>query len=250
MNTIRTIIIEDEAPARDLLRHYLKDHSDIEIVAECQDGFTGLKAISEHKPDLIFLDIQMPKLTGFEMLEVTEERPEVIFTTAYDQFALRAFELNAADYLLKPFHKERLGEAIQKVRDNMSAGTTAKKPVNELISKRPENSAPLSRIVVRKATAINIIPLEKIRYVAAEDDYVMIYHTEGKALKQQTMKFYEDNLPHEDFVRVHRSFIIRISEIKKIEPYGKDNHVAVLHGGEKIPVSRSGFSHLKEELGF
>lgn len=250
MNTIRTIIIEDEAPARDLLRHYLKDHSDIEIVAECQDGFTGLKAISEHKPDLIFLDIQMPKLTGFEMLEVTEERPEVIFTTAYDQFALRAFELNAADYLLKPFHKERLGEALQKVRDKMSAGTIARKPVNELIAKRPENGAPLSRIVVRKATAINIIPLEKIRYVAAEDDYVMIYHTEGKALKQQTMKFYEDNLPHEDFVRVHRSFIIRISEIKKIEPYGKDNHVAVLHGGEKIPVSRSGFSHLKEELGF
>jgi len=250
MNTIRTIIIEDEAPARDLLRHYLKDHSDIEIVAECQDGFTGLKAISGHKPDLIFLDIQMPKLTGFEMLEVTEERPEVIFTTAYDQFALRAFELNAADYLLKPFHKDRLGEALQKVRDKMSAGATARKPVNELIAKRPENSAPLSRIVVRKATAINIIPLEKIRYVAAEDDYVMIYHTEGKALKQQTMKFYEDNLPHEDFVRVHRSFIIRISEIKKIEPYGKDIHVAVLHGGEKIPVSRSGFSHLKEELGF
>jgi two-component system LytT family response regulator len=250
MNTIRTIIIEDESPARDLLKHYLKDYADIEVVAECQDGFTGLKSITELKPDLIFLDIQMPKLTGFEMLEVVEERPEVIFTTAYDQFALKAFELNAADYLLKPFHKDRLSEAIQKVRDKMTAGSSAKKPVSELISKRPENSAPISRIVVRKANAINIIPLEKIRYVAAEDDYVMIYHTEGKALKQQTMKYYEDNLPNDDFVRVHRSFIVRVSEIKKIEPYGKDNHVAILHSGEKIPVSRSGFSHLKEELGF
>lgn len=250
MNTIRTIIIEDESPARDLLRYYLKDHSDIEIIAECPDGFTGLKTITDLKPDLIFLDIQMPKLTGFEMLELIEEKPEIIFTTAYDEFAIKAFELNAADYLLKPFHKERLQEAIQKVREKMAAGNVSKKAVADLISKRPENSAPISRIVVRKANAINIIPIEKIRYVAAEDDYVMIYHLDGKALKQQTMKYYEDNLPHEDFVRVHRSYILRISEIKKIEPYGKDNHVAVLHGGEKIPVSRSGFSHLKEELGF
>jgi len=250
MAKIKVIIIEDEAPARDILKHYLKDHSDIEIVAECQDGFEGLKSITEFKPDLVFLDIQMPKLSGFEMLEVIDERPEIIFTTAFDQFALKAFELNAVDYLLKPFHKERLTEALLKVREKIQSGATLKPPLSELLSKQPESSAPLSRIVVRKANAINIISVEKIKYVAAEDDYVMIYHSEGKALKQQTMKYYEDNLPHKDFIRVHRSFIVRVSEIKKIEPYGKDNHIAILHSGERIPVSRSGFSNLKKELEF
>lgn len=250
MIKIRTIIIEDEAPARDLLKHYLTEVPEIEIVAECPDGFAGLKSITELKPDLIFLDIQMPKLTGFEMLEVIEERPEIIFTTAYDQFALKAFELNAADYLLKPFHKERLKEAVKKVSEKLLSGKSFRQPVSGLLSRRPENAAPLTRVVVRKANAINIIPVERIKYVAAEDDYVMIYHSEGKALKQQTMKYYEDSLPKNDFVRVHRSFIVRVSEIKKIEPYGKDTHIAVLHTGEKIPVSRAGFKQLKEELRF
>ncbi|HUX96101.1 MAG TPA: LytTR family transcriptional regulator DNA-binding domain-containing protein [Bacteroidales bacterium] len=250
MKKIRTIIIEDEAPARDLLKHYLKEFEEIEIISECEDGFTGLKTITDLKPDLIFLDIQMPKLTGFEMLELIDERPEVIFTTAYDQFALKAFELNAADYLLKPFHKERLREAVLKVVEKLASGKSEKPPLSEILSIKPENLVPLTRIVVRKANAINIIPVDKIKYVAAEDDYVMIYHSEGKALKQQTMKYYDENLPKDDFIRVHRSFIVRLAEIKKIEPYGKDNHIAVLHSGEKIPVSRSGFSHLKEELKF
>ncbi|MCX6325668.1 MAG: LytTR family transcriptional regulator DNA-binding domain-containing protein [Bacteroidia bacterium] len=250
MKKLRTIIIEDEAPARELLKHYLKDYNEIELVAECPDGFAGLKSISEMKPDLVFLDIQMPKLTGFEMLEVLEERPEIIFTTAYDQFAIKAFELNAIDYLLKPFHKERLKESIDKAIEKIGSGKGDQKSASLLLSKRPEPSSPVTRIVVRKANSIIIIPVDQIRYVAAEDDYVMIYHSAGKALKQQTMKFYEDNLPKADFVRIHRSYIVKVGEINRIEPYGKDNHIAILHSGDKLPVSRAGYKHLKEELNF
>ncbi|MFA5817778.1 MAG: LytTR family transcriptional regulator DNA-binding domain-containing protein [Bacteroidales bacterium] len=250
MKKLRTIIIEDEAPARELLKHYLKDYNEIEVIAECPDGFAGLKSISEMKPDLVFLDIQMPKLTGFEMLEVLEERPEIIFTTAYDQFAIKAFELNAVDYLLKPYHKERLKEAINKVVEKTGSGKSDQKSASQLLSKRPEQSSPVSRIVVRKANSINIIPVDQVRYVEAQDDYVMIYHSTGKALKQQTMKFYEDNLPKVDFVRIHRSYIVKVEEIKRIEPYGKDNHIAILHSGDKLPVSRAGYKHLKEELNF
>ena len=250
MNKIRTLIIEDEVPAREILQSYLKEIPEIEVIGEAHDGFSGLKAIAELKPDLIFLDIQMPKLTGFEMLELIEERPEIIFTTAYDQFALKAFELNAVDYLMKPFHKERLIDAVQKAAGKLNNDKANKPPVSEILAKKPANFAPLSRIVVKKANAINIIPIDNIRYFAAEDDYVMIYYTDGKALKQQTMKYFEDNLPEELFVRTHRSYIVKISEIKKIEPYGKDNHVAILNSGERIPVSKSGFALLKGELDF
>jgi two-component system, LytTR family, response regulator len=250
MKRLRTIIIEDELPARELLKHYLKNHNEIDIVAECHDGFAGLKSISEMKPDLIFLDIQMPKLTGFEMLEVLDERPEIIFTTAYDQFAIKAFELNALDYLLKPYHEERLKEAINKAVEKINGGNRDTRSASQLISKKPEMSSPVNRIVVRKANSINIIPVDQVKYVEAQDDYVMVYHSTGKALKQQTMKYYEDNLSKNDFVRIHRSYIVRIEEIKRIEPYGKDNHVAILHSGDKLPVSRAGYKHLKEELNF
>jgi two-component system, LytTR family, response regulator len=250
MTKLRTIIIDDEAPARELMKHYLMEFEEIEVIAECSDGFGGLKSISELKPDLVFLDIQMPKLTGFELLEVLEEKPEIIFTTAFDQFAIKAFELNAVDYLLKPFHKERLKESISKAYNKIHSGNGNRKAGEELITKRPDSFSPLNRVVIRKANSISIIPVDQIRYVSAEDDYVMIYHTNGKALKQQTMKYYEDNLPKTDFVRIHRSYIVRIGEIKRIEPYGKDNHIAILHSGDKLPVSRAGYKHLKEELNF
>jgi two-component system LytT family response regulator len=250
MKKIRTVIVEDEAPARDILKHYLKEYAEIEIIAECADGFSGLKTITELKPDLVFLDIQMPRLTGFEMIEVMTEKPVVIFTTAYDQFALKAFELNAIDYLLKPFPKERLRVAVLKAEEKIGNSREAEKPLNRLLEKFPEPPSPLNRIVVRKGNNINIIPVEQIRYVQAEDDYVMIHHKEGKALKPQTMKFYEENLPKKNFVRIHRSYIVRVEEINKLEPYTKDNHIAVLHSGEKLPVSRSGYKLLKDELNF
>jgi two-component system, LytTR family, response regulator len=250
MEKIRILIIDDETPARELIKHYLKEVESIEVIAECSDGFSGLKSISALKPDLVFLDIQMPRLTGIELVEVLTEKPEIIFTTAYDQFAIRAFELNAVDYLMKPFEKRRFLGAVKKAIDKIRAGVGNKQPANELLSKKPESASPVNRIVVRKANSINIIPVDHIRYVEAEDDYVMIFHSNGKALKQQTMQFYEDNLPKSDFVRIHRSYIVKVEEIKQIEPYGKDNHIAILHSGDKLPVSRSGYKHLKEELNF
>jgi two-component system, LytTR family, response regulator len=251
MKKIRTVIIEDETPAREILKYYLKDFPDIEIIAECADGFCGLKTISTMKPELVFLDIQMPRLTGFELIEVMTEKPVIIFTTAYDQYAIKAFEMNAIDYLLKPFPKERLRSAIQKAVEKI--GKPKEKEQDspmELIGNLPKSQVSLNRIVVRKGNAINLITVDQIRYIEAQDDYVMIYHSAGKALKQQSMKYYEENLPGSDFVRVHRTFIVKVSEIKRIEPYGKDNHVAILNSGEKLPVSRAGYKHLKEELNF
>jgi two-component system LytT family response regulator len=250
MEKIRTVIIEDEAPAREIIKYYLKELDYIDVIAECTDGFSGLKTISLMKPELVFLDIQMPRLTGIELLEVVTEKPEVIFTTAYDQFAIRAFELNAVDYLLKPFPKRRFLDAVKKAADKIQSGAGNKEPASQLLAKKPEQASPVNRIVVRKGNAINLIPVEQIRYVEAQDDYVMIHHINGKALKQQTMKFYEDNLSKTDFVRIHRSYIVRVEEIKRIEPYGKENHVAILQSGDKLPVSRAGFRQLKEELNF
>jgi len=250
MEKIKILIIDDETPARELIKHYLKEVDSIEVIAECADGFSGLKAITAMKPDLVFLDIQMPRLTGIEMVEVLTEKPEIIFTTAYDQFAIRAFELNAVDYLMKPFPKRRFLDAVNKAIEKIRSGKGNKEPASQLLSKKPETSSPVNRIVVRKGNAINLIPVEQIRYVEAQDDYVMIFHSSGKALKQQTMKFYEDNLPKADFVRIHRSYIVKVEAIKGIEPYGKDNHIAILHSGDKLPVSRVGYKHLKKELNF
>jgi two-component system LytT family response regulator len=250
MNKIRTVIIEDETPAREILKHYLKDYPEIDIIAECADGFCGLKTISTSKPDLVFLDIQMPRLTGFELIEVMTEKPVIIFTTAYDQFAIKAFEMNAIDYLLKPFPKERLRNAVHKAIEKIGKSKEAETPQRNLLENISGSMSPLNRIVVRKGNAINLIPVDHVRYIEAQDDYVMVYHTGGKALKQQTMKFYEENLPVTDFVRVHRSYIIKVTEINRIEPYGKENHVAILHSGDKLPVSKAGYRHLKEELNF
>jgi len=250
MEKIRIAIIDDEAPARELIKHYLNELDYVEVIAECADGFSGLKMISSMKPDLVFLDIQMPRLTGIELVEVLTEKPEIIFSTAYDQFAVRAFELNAVDYLLKPFQKRRFLEAVNKAIDKIHSGKGNKEPANQILKKKPDSSSPVSRVVVRKGNAINLIPVEQIKYVEAQDDYVMIYHSEGKALKQETMKYYEENLPTADFIRIHRSYIVKVLEIKLIEPYGKDTHVAILHSGDKIPVSRAGYKHLKEELNF
>jgi two-component system, LytTR family, response regulator len=250
MEKIKIVIIDDEAPGRELIKHYLKEVDSIEIIGECADGFSGLKTISLLKPDLVFLDIQMPRLTGIELVEVLTEKPEIIFTTAYDQFAIRAFELNAVDYLMKPFEKRRFLEAVKKAIGKIRSSTGEKEPASQLLAKKPENPSPVNRIVVRKGNAINIIPVDEIKYVESQDDYVMIHHASGKALKQQTMKFFEENLPKTDFVRIHRAYIVNVAEIKQIEPYGKDNHVAILNTGDKLPVSRSGYKQLKEDLGF
>lgn len=245
---IKALIIEDEEPGRALIKHYLSKHHEIDLVGECSDGYCGLKAIRELKPDLVFLDIQMPKLTGFELIEVLDERPEIIFTTAFDEYAIQAFDINAVDYLLKPFPENRFDNAVFKAIARIKEGSDNDSSGQSLKIERPEGSPVLSRIVVRKGSGISIIPVSNILYLEAEDDYVMIWHKEGKALKQQTMKYYEKNLPENEFVRIHRSFIVCIEQIARIEPYGKDTYKAILKNESRLPVSRTGYKNIRGKI--
>lgn len=253
MNKKRIIIVEDERPARDLLKNYLAEFPEMELVGEYDNGFDGLKAINEIQPDAIFLDVQMPKLTGFELLEVLDHQPEVIFTTAYDQFAIRAFERNAVDYLLKPFSKERFKEAILKLNSRLDAkeGDSKEESGIEKIRQHfAESDQKLNRVVIKKSGKIHVISTGDINYLEAQDDYVMVYTDEGRFLKQQTMKYFEQHLDNQQFVRVHRSYIANISRIERIEPYEKSNFILILKDGNKVPVSRSGMQVLKENLDF
>ena len=247
--TIKTIIIDDEQHARNLIRAYLEPFNEIEVITECQNGFDGLKAIQEFNPDLIFLDIQMPKITGFEMLELLEKVPVVIFSTAYDQYAIKAFELNAADYLLKPYDENRFGKAVAKAIERIGNAADSALPVKEIIDSHQEESGSLDRIIVKTGNKIKVIPVEKVEYIEAYDDYVNIFTPEGRFIKQQTMGYYEKHLNSKEFARVHRSHIVRLNQIVQIEPYEKDSKVLVLRSGVKIKVSRSGLKVLKEKLG-
>jgi two-component system, LytTR family, response regulator len=249
-NKIRTLIIEDEEPARQLLRSFLSGLEHIDVIGECADGFTGLKAINENKPDLIFLDIQMPKLTGFELLELLDEMPEVVFTTAYDQYALQAFELNAVDYLMKPFSRERLRIAVDKVVERCLARNTASSSVSQLTAHLHEQPPMLERIVVKTGTKIEVIPLAEIEQIEAQDDYVMIYTDKARYLKKETLNYFEKALPATDFIRIHRSHIVNMKYIKQIEQYGKESYVVVLSNGKQVNISKSRFKDLKQELGF
>jgi len=244
---IKTIIIEDEQPARDLIKHYLKQHPEIEIIGEFSDGFNGLKGINELNPDLVFLDIQMPKLTGFEILELLDKYPQIIFTTAYDQFAIKAFELNAVDYLLKPYSQERFSQAVAKVTIQNEKAPSAEK-VKKLSQQLADNIEQLDRVVVKTGTKIKVIPVDEVLYVESQDDYVMIYSLEGKYLKQQTMKYYEQHLDPNRFIRIHRSYIANIEAIKQLELYEKSSYVALLSNGAKLRVSDSGYKLLKSIL--
>jgi len=245
---IKTIIVEDEKLARDLVRDYLGKHEDFEVIGEFEDGFSGLKAINEMKPDLVFLDIQMPKLTGFEMLEVLDHNPAIIFTTAYDQYALKAFEHNAVDYLLKPYSRERFDDAVKKALERISTGDEAS--VEKLVKHRDEQSEELQRVVVRSRSRISVVPVSDIIYLEAQDDYVMIYTRENKHLKQKTMKYFETHLPQDEFVRVHRSYIVRIPEIEQMQLYEKDSYILILKNGTRLPVSKTGLPRLKQQLDF
>lgn len=249
-NRIKALIIEDEEPARKMVLHLLASHPEIVVVGECADGFCGAKLIRELSPDLVFLDIQMPRLTGFELLEVIDEKPEIIFTTAFDEYAILAFEINALDYLLKPFSRERFDTAVDKALKRISekSNSGGRKFIN--INNKADGSSPLNRIVVRKGAAITFIAVKEIEYIKAEEDYVMIWHQGGKALKQKTMKFYEESLPANDFVRIHRSFIVAIDQIERIEPYGKETYQVLLRSGKRLPVSKSGYKTLKDKISF
>ncbi len=242
---IKTILIDDEPLARSITREYLREYPQIEVVAECNDGFEGVKAITQHRPDLIFLDIQMPKINGFEMLELLDPCPSVIFTTAFDEYAIKAFESHAVDYLLKPFSKERFDKAVQKWLSQRESAPAQTKVVAEQI-RQPEER---NRIVVKENGNIRIIPVGEVHYMEAYDDYVKIYTQKEMFLKKKTMSFYEGSLDPNHFVRVHRSYLIQLSQLTRIEPLEKDTHVALLKSGVRVPLSKSGYAKLKEVLG-
>lgn len=244
----KAIIIDDEPLARGLVMEYLTDYPDIEVVAECGDGFQGLKSIQEHKPDLVFLDIQMPKINGFEMLELLDPAPNVIFTTAFDEYALKAFDRHAVDYLLKPFSKERFSRAIEKWRERLQkkAEPQPVQPLLETISQSPQQK---DRIVVKSGSSIIVIPVEEIIYLEAADDFVKIHTSKGSWLKNRTMAHFEQTLDKGKFVRTHRSYIVNITEATRLDPYEKDSHVLLLKGGQKIPVSKQGMGRIRELLG-
>ncbi|MCW3116945.1 MAG: two component transcriptional regulator, LytTR family [Chitinophagaceae bacterium] len=243
----KIIIIDDEPLARSIVKEYLQKHTNLELVQECNDGFEGVKAIQQHQPDLVFLDIQMPKINGFEMLELIEQPPPVIFATAFDDYAIKAFEAHAVDYLLKPFNQDRFDKAIQKWSEQNTK--SAEKNTQELLETASHSPAQSQRIVVKSGNKIKIIPVHDVYYLEAADDYVKIHTKEGYFLKNKTMSHFEQVLDEQQFVRSHRSYIINVQQITRIDPYEKDGHVAVLKAGTQIPVSRSGYGKLKEVLG-
>lgn len=241
---MNVVIIDDEPLARNVVKEYLKNFSEVTIVAECNDGFEGVKAITQHQPDLIFLDIQMPKINGFEMLELLEKIPGIIFTTAFDEYAIKAFEVHAIDYLLKPFSKDRFDKAMNKWLSQKTGGEIVQKVLEE--TPQPEER---NRVVVKKGQNIIVLPVQKIHYFEAFDDYVKVHTADGFYLKKKTMSHFERALDPALFVRVHRSYILNLQELTRIEPMEKDNHVVLLKSGVRIPLSQAGFTKLKGVLG-
>jgi two-component system, LytTR family, response regulator len=243
----KVIIIDDEPLARSIVKEYLQKHPDLELAQECNDGFEGVKAIQQHLPDLVFLDIQMPKINGFEMLELIEEPPAVIFTTAFDDYAIKAFEAHAIDYLLKPFDQERFDRAIGKWQEQKQ--TTTRESTRDLLETASLSPSQNQRIVIKDGSKIKIIPVQDVFYLEAADDYVKIHTKEGYFLKNKTMAHFEQTLDPQLFVRSHRSYIVNVQQITRIDPYEKDAHVAILRSGGKVPVSRNGYGKLREVLG-
>jgi two-component system LytT family response regulator len=237
--------VDDEDLARHVIRDLLKTHPEIEVAAECANGFEAVKAFAEHKPGLIFLDVQMPKLTGFDVLELIGTGVPVIFTTAYDQYAMRAFEVHAVDYLLKPIARERFEEALERAKSRLREKMPA--PQELAFAARPPQQF-LERLVVRDGTRVTLIPVAKLDYVEAQDDYIALAAQGKKHLKQQTIASLEACLAPDSFVRVHRSYIVNLERVVRIEPYGKDSRLAILADGTRLPVSRAGYARLKALL--
>lgn len=240
---MKAIIIDDEPLARMMVKEYLQAYPEVTVVEECNDGFEGVKAIQQHQPDLIFLDIQMPKINGFEMLELIDNPPQVIFTTAFEEYAIKAFDAHAADYLLKPFSKERFDKAMQKLQQQQSSVS------RELLDSAMQTGQNNNRIVVKDNGKIKIIPIAQVQYLEAADDYVKIVTADGSYLKKKTMAFFEDSLPVQEFIRIHRSYIINAQMITRIDLHEKDSHLVLLTTGVRLPVSKAGYLKLKEVLG-
>jgi two-component system LytT family response regulator len=240
------IIVDDEELARGVIREYLAQYPDIEILTECANGFEAVKAANELRPDLIFLDIQMPKLNGFEVLELIGSVDGVIFATAYDEYALQAFEVHAVDYLLKPFSAERFGEALEHARFHLNVGRET--PLSALVAESRKHNLPMQRVLIRDGSRVHVIPVEKIDYIEAQDDYVCFKSGGKDYLKQEAMADLETMLDSSRFIRIHRSYIVNIERLVKLDLYAKDSHIAILTDGTQLPVSRSGYARLKPLL--
>ena len=247
---MKVLIIDDEALARAIIRSYLEAYPAVQVVEECNNGFEGFKAIQELKPDVIFLDVQMPKITGFEMLELLENPPLVVFSTAFNQFAIQAFERNAVDYLLKPYSRERFAAAMEKVTQRHHQHTQSKDAMLQLMEQVRQSEEMLERVVVKTGAKIKVIPVDSIQYLEAQDDYVMVYTEEGKYLKQWTMKYLEAHLNPGQFIRIHRSYLVHIPQIVQLELYEKGTYLLMLKSGAKLPVSQAGQARLKQVLNF
>jgi two-component system LytT family response regulator len=245
--TLRVVIVDDEPLARGVVREYASAHADVEVVAECGNGFEAVRAATDLAPDLMFLDVQMPKLNGFEVLELLGRSVPVIFTTAYDQYALRAFEVHAVDYLLKPFSADRFDEALSRARARLHARDEGPDPARIAAEARPRGG-PLERVLIRDGAQVHVLPVDRIDYVEAQDDYVC-FKCEGKSyLKDQTMAALEALLDPGRFVRIHRSYLLNLERIARVELYAKDSRVAILRDGARLPVSRAGYARLSKLL--
>jgi two-component system, LytTR family, response regulator len=242
MNEIRVMIVDDEEPARALLAELLGEHPQFRVVAECANGYEAVKAYAAHRPELVFLDIQMPKLDGFEVLELLDPKPKVVFVTAYDEYALRAFEVHAIDYLLKPYDAARFAEVAA------HAEQMVRRDEPQAVASLASARRPLQRIAFRDGAAIEVVPVHRIDYLEAQDDYVHVWAKGQRYVKQQTLTELEQLLDPARFVRIHRSYVINVESLQKVEPYAKDSRVVILRDGSRIPVSRAGFERLKSML--
>jgi two-component system LytT family response regulator len=242
---LRVAIVDDEEPARTLLREYLAAYPEIDVVAECTNGFEAVRAATELDPDLLLLDVQMPGLSGFEVLELLERQLAVVFVTAYDEHALRAFEVHAVDYLLKPFSAERLGQALARAWQRL--GQRQPGLAGIVAAARPAG-VPLTRLLVREGPQVHVISVGALDVAEARDDYLCLRAGGREFRKQQTMSELEEQLDPEKFVRVHRSFIVNLDRVARIERYAKDSRLVVLKDGGKIPVSRAGYARLRGRL--
>jgi two-component system LytT family response regulator len=239
-------VVDDEEPARALLRQYLGGLDGFELLAECANGFEAVRRIDELEPDLVLLDIQMPKLDGFEVLELIHSAPQVVFTTAHDEYAIKAFEVQAVDYLLKPFSVERFQQALERAVARLKSG--AQQPLEELTQARQRQRRPNDRLVVRDGAEIHVVPRERIDYIESDDDYAVIHAGSLELRKKQTLAELEELLAEGGFVRIHRCYLLNVDRLKRIEPYAKDSRVVFLENGARLPVSRSGYGRLKEWL--
>ena len=245
---IRTLIVDDEPLARRGIRKHLEAARDIEIIAECGNGADALKAIETLAPDLVFLDVQMPELDGFSVLEAIEHMPAVIFVTAYDRFALRAFEVNALDYLLKPFDPERFEQALQRARaslERQSLGDLNRR-LQKLITSLSANGKFVDRLVIKAGGRISFLSVDEIDWIEAADNYVRLHAGRENHLLRKTMTALEERLDPAKFVRVHRSTIVNIDRIKELYPLLKGEYEIVLKTGARLASGRGYRERLHE----